>query len=177
MKKHRSPKGPQVHVQLTAEIIADGTQRDSMHCMIAEAIKKEYPNAKQVSVDLATIRFTDPKRGLRFTYLTPRIAQAHLVKFDQGKEVEPIEFKLRGAQVTRSGKQTPVRALTPEQQQQRTEAGKKLNEALGKTRLRNPQSDRGVPDRVGGKTPPLQAGKDDVPFSRRRAFGLRGLEY
>lgn len=177
----RTPKGPKVHIKVTPEIIAESMQRDSRHCMIAEAIKKSYPDATHVSVDLATIRFTDIKRGLRFTYLTPRIAQVQLVKFDQGVEPPPFDFQIRSPQVTRSGntRTPPKRQLSLKEQKQRTEAGKKLNEKLKRTRLHARDSSRKglVPDRVGGKTPPLQFGEDGVPFSRRRAFGLRSLEY
>lgn len=175
-RKMAKPRGPQVHVKITADVIEESIPRDSRHCMIADAIKQCYPKAAKVSVDLATIRFTDPDKGLRYTFLTPRVAQAHLVKFDQGVKPEPFEFRLRGAQVTRAGNKRAIKALTPEQQQQRSEAGKKLNEVLKKTRMTK-NTDRSVSQRVGGATPPLQPGKDDVPFSRRRAFGLRGLEY
>ncbi len=70
------------------------------------------------------------------------------------------------------------REMTDKQKAQRTLAGKTLNEKLRKAKVAvRDQSNGTVPDRVGGKTPPLQRGKDAAPFSRRRAFGLRALEY
>jgi hypothetical protein len=77
--------------------------------MIAEAVLEEVKNSKNISVDIATIRFTDKKLGQRFIYLTPPIAQQSLVDFDQGREVKPFGFELRTAvqvtpKKTRSGK-------------------------------------------------------------------------
>jgi hypothetical protein len=46
--------------------------------MIAEAIKQAVPRATNVSVDLSTVRWTDPEKKLRYTYLTPRAAQIAL---------------------------------------------------------------------------------------------------
>jgi hypothetical protein len=43
---------------------------------------------------LQTIRFTDPKKAQRYTYLTPPIAQDYLVAFDQGQFLEPFLFNL-----------------------------------------------------------------------------------
>lgn len=175
----RTPKGPNVRIVVTDEVITQSLARDSRHCMIAEALKVSRPDARNISVDLSTIRFTDQGRGLRFTYLTPRIAQVQLVNFDQGRKPEPFSFLLRGAHVTRSGNTKPPKHMTDEQRAQRREAGLKLNQRLKKTKLVNRHKSAGVvPDRIGGKTPPLQTTSvDALPFSRRRAFGLRGLEY
>lgn len=180
----KTPRSPKLRLNVTDEIIAASKPRDSNHCMIADALKASYPDAKAVAVDLATIRFTDRGKGLRYTYLTPRIAQVHLVKFDQGILPDAYSFVLRGAHVTKSGSSRVQRALlkaegkTKPKNKQRTEAGHRLNEALRKTRIVARNKGFGnVPDRVGGQAPPVQRGKDNVPFSRRRAFGLRALEY
>lgn len=176
MPKERTlPRGPKLRVEITKEIIDEATRRDSNHCMIADAIKSIRPDATGIAVDLATIRFTDRKKAARFTFLTPRIAQAALVNFDQGRPPEPFSFLLRGAQVTRSGRSWrshAKRESTPAQKEAITKATKAR---FGKTRLRNAGTGN-VPDRIGGHTPPLQRSKDNVPFSRRRAFGLRALE-
>ena len=63
--------------------------------MIAEAIKKQCPEFRNISVDLSTTRFTDPTKGLRYTYLTPRPAQEALIDFDEGKKPTPFEFTLK----------------------------------------------------------------------------------
>lgn len=183
----KSPRSPIVRVKVTPEIIAAATARDSQHCMIADAVKAAEPGAKSIAVDLATIRFTDPKRGLRYTYLTPRIAQAQLVRFDQGVASEPFDFVLRRAHITSSGgkrKSTEKKAASKKprydtEARRRSIEKARATQNLGKTRLREEAASEGkgtVPDRIGGHTPPLQPGPDGVPFSRRRAFGLRALQ-
>lgn len=157
--------------------------------MIAEAVKAVRPDANHVSVDLQTIRFTDAKRGMRYTYLTPRIAQIALLKFDQGITPTEFEFQLRGGQVTRSGSSQKRKALneqegkkgqryTPREMREKRRQAARARESLpGKAVLVDRKQGGNVAERVGGKTPPLQNIADDVPFTRRRAFGLRGLEY
>ncbi len=172
MAAERRPKAPTVTLEITEELIADAIPRDSSHCLWAEAVTAAYPDAQRVSVDIQTIRFTDPKRGQRYTYLTPRTAQIALVQFDQGIRPEPHSVQLRRGQVTRMAQKTPKQLTetpTPARIAQRKAAAKKGRDVLAKTTLRV-SSGTAVPDRVGGKTPPIAAGK-------RRAFGLRGLEY
>lgn len=173
------PKGPKLRLHVTEEIIAASLAKDSQHCMIAEALRASRPDAKTISVDLQTIRFTDSARGLRYSYLTPRIAQVHLVNYDQGRRPPEFSFVLRSPHVTKSGQtKTPKKTLTPKQKATRTEAGRKLNEKLRTAKLVVRKKNSGsVPDRVGGQSAPLQVNTDNVPFTRRRAFGLRGLEY
>lgn len=171
----KHPKGPQLKIKVTEEQIAAAMKRDSRHCMIAEAIKVAHPDARSVSVDLATIRFTDPGKQIRCTYLTPRIAQVCLVNFDQGRAPEPFSFVLRGAHITRSGNTRTPKKMTEKELAQRRVAAKTLHEKLAKTKLVRKREGH-VPDRFGGRAAPVQM-SDGVPFSRRRAFGLRGLEY
>jgi hypothetical protein len=174
------PLSPQIRVRVTEEIIGAAMARDSRHCMIAEAVKAAYPAAKSIAVDLATIRLTNPKKGLRYVYLTPRIAQRPLVQFDQGVRPEPFDFLLRRAHVTYSGssqerKAKKRQALGNTQSPARRSALTKARAVAGNTKLVD--RDNGtVPDRVGGQAPPLQPTADGVPFSRRRAFGLRALQ-
>jgi len=162
----KTPRAPRVSVEITEQVIAESKLRDSSHCMIAEAVRASYPDAQRVAVDLQTIRFTDPKRGLRFTYLTPRVGQIALIQFDQGVHPEPFSMQLRGGQVTRAAQKTLKRSdLSPKQIQQRVNASK-----LSKARLVPARDNESVPDKIGGKTPPT------TPFARRRAYGLRALE-
>jgi hypothetical protein len=148
--------------------------------MIAEAVKAAYPDARSVSVDLATIRFSDPTQGLRYTYLTPRIAQVELVMFDRGTKPEPFQFQLRNGMVTMAGTRRPPKK--PSTKEAREILGRNFEKAAKVSPTRRAavvrgENDKVTPDRIGGSTPPLQKGaRDDVPFSRRRAFGLRGLE-
>lgn len=175
MAAKRRPKAPQVTISVTDTMIEQAKPRDSQHCMIADALKAAYPTAQRISVDLATIRFTDPEKGLRYTYLTPRSVQSELVKFDLGKVTDPFQFRVRQGQVTRSG-----RKGDEIKDKARQEAGRKGG-AISAERLRKQslrRSHNAVSERVGGKAPPIQRDTvTKVPFSRRRAFGLRALEY
>jgi hypothetical protein len=96
-----------IGVTVTQPIIDRAEQRDSGHCMIADAIKAALPDVKTVSVDLASIRFTDPVKKQRYVYFTPTPVQRALVDFDQGTHTEQFTFHLiRAAQVVESGRHT-----------------------------------------------------------------------
>lgn len=153
-KKVGTPRSPRVMVAVTTEHIAEAVPRDSGHCMIAEAVKSAYPGAGRVSVDLQTIRFSDYSKGVRYTYLTPRVAQVALIQFDQGIRPEPIGFTLRQGLVTRAGRST---------------GGAKAPDVLAKSDLRLEGSTSSI-RRVGGRTPPVGA------IGARRSFGLRSLD-
>lgn len=174
------PTSPRISLEVTQELIDQAIPRDSKHCMIAMAVETAYPGAKHVSVDLGSIRFSDHSKKLRYTYLTPRVVQAELLKFDRGAIVSPFKFMLRNAIVTRAGSGHPKRLLSPKQKEAAIGHAEKMHEALARTGLRVKIENgvaNGVPNRIGGKTPPVQATKDGIPFSRRRAFGLRALEF
>jgi hypothetical protein len=168
--KQRYPKAPRVIVEVTQDLIDNSIERDSSHCMIAEAVKLAYPAAQRVSVDLQTIRFSDPNRRLRYVYLTPRTGQLALVDFDQGTPPEPFDMRLQSGQVV------PMEASSSNLQSEAALAARRMNAV--KARQANEMKRASivlrqagtVPDRVGGKTPPT------TPFARRRTFGLRGLE-
>lgn len=96
-----------VKVSVTQAIIDRAERGDSGHCMIADAIRAALPEVTTVSVDLSTIRFTDPAKRQRYIYLTPDIAQQALVDFDQGITNEPFLFRLtKAVQVVESGRRT-----------------------------------------------------------------------
>jgi hypothetical protein len=160
-------RSPKIVVTCTPEIIKNSTRRDSGHCMIADAIASCLPETKKIqpkhiSVDLQTIRFTDPSKRVRYTYLTPRAAQVALVKFDEGTlEAKPFSFKLSRAQVT--SVRTRDRDAEKRQRAKRTAKEK----TIGKARLI--QEGEKVPRRVGGQPPPVPS------YSRRREFGLRAF--
>jgi hypothetical protein len=86
-------------VDVTAELIAAATVRDSRRCMIAEAIKEQNPHLRSILVDLQTIRWTNPRTRKRYICLTPETAGMALVNFDQGREIEPFVFRVVAAQV------------------------------------------------------------------------------
>jgi hypothetical protein len=53
-------------------------------CLISDAIKRQYPHLTHISTDMATIRASDKRKGVRYTYLAPEDAQMCLLAFDQG---------------------------------------------------------------------------------------------
>jgi hypothetical protein len=158
----RDKTSPRLDIAIPQDIIDTSAIKDSSHCMIAEAVKRAVPNAAHVSVDLATIRFTDLVAGVRYVYLTPRVAQEALLAFDQGEKPEPFKIRLQNAHVVATGTAQKARAhLEP-----------------------NPKDNKkGTPIRVGGKAPPigpLSGGTTGRPVAtnrrgRRREFGLRAI--
>lgn len=144
-------------VEIDQENIDRSQQRSSSHCMIADAIKVQHPGVSHVSVDLQTIRFTDPKKGLRFAYLTPPAAQRALVMFDQGFPVEPFSFRVS----------QPVHVV---------DAGTKVSSRGKSTRKRRPvevvarKAGSGRPIVVGGDLPPNAALA--TTRGRVRVFGM-----
>jgi hypothetical protein len=159
MTTHRNPRGPRVAVNVSAENISEGVRASSSHCMIAEAIKAAFPGARSVAVDISTCRFTDPKKGHRYVYLTPRVAQAALVDFDEGILPAPFSFHLRGPHVTTANKY-----------QKKTDepSGTKEQDDLAKVKLVPDAKTRTkIPARLGGRRPPQ--------LHLRREFGVRAF--
>jgi hypothetical protein len=95
-----APRAPHVTITLTEEIIKESTQRDSKNCMVAETIAATVPNASNVVVDAATIRWSDLDKGLRYVYITPNVVRDSILRFDLGMDIEPYAFVLRKAWVT-----------------------------------------------------------------------------
>lgn len=95
-------RAPQLNFPVTAEIIETAVPKDSAHCMIADGLKAAMPKATDVSVDLATIRFSDRESGRRYIYLTPPVAQVSLLKFDHGEKPEPFVVKAHAAQIIKT---------------------------------------------------------------------------
>lgn len=75
---------PTLELEIGPEQYAEAVESSSGSCLIADAIARQYPHLSRVSVDMATVRATDRKLGLRYTYLTPTTAQMLLLGFDQG---------------------------------------------------------------------------------------------
>lgn len=173
-RKIKVRQAPRLKLDVTQEIIEKACRRHSSHCMVADAVRVAYAQATGgkasfLSVDIQTIRFTDAEKGERYTYLTPRQAQVALVKFDQGDEtLSPFKVGLRNGQITDAAPNRSREPLSEAQQQQRKEARKKSREKAAARLLPDPQNPRGIPDKVGGRTPPLL-----VPYGHRRGFGLR----
>ena len=145
---------PQVTIHVSAENINTSVQRASGHCMIAEAVKATKPDARFVSVDLQTIRWTLLDKAERYTYLTPRPVQIALVEFDQGVLPKPFKFTIRGGATTSTGVWT---------------GRPRMMKAKGKNASK-------IPRIVGGKLPPKAALSNTTNIKGRRSFGLRSLK-
>src|SRR5258708_3241340 len=70
--------------------------------IIAEAVRAARPDVRNVSVDLSTIRWTDPKTGRRVKFATPIVLRDALLSLAGGVAPQPFRFVLgRAAQVMR----------------------------------------------------------------------------
>jgi hypothetical protein len=161
------PRAPRIDFDVTAEHIAAAVPRDSGHCMIADALRDAIPDAEFISVDLATIRWTDVNAGYRYIYLTPGAAQAALIDFDQGKTPEPFHIKQNAAQMH----------LTAGARKARTERNRAIKDETGTWPRQNAEL---VPPRDGSNSAasvPVKVGGEPLPGPgrayKRREFGLR----
>jgi len=169
-KKYRRPASPRVTLTLTEEVIVQAEQRDSSHCMWAEALKLAVPTAEHISVDLQTIRYSDKARGLRYSYLTPRKAQISLIRFDQGLHTEPgLTVELRDAQVTKTRSYASRRKRI---------SGVEMPDGRKKElhRGRKDEGHTSIPVVIGGMAPPIGPLSNTTYRGKRRRFGLKILE-
>ncbi len=140
--------------------------RASKSCIAAEAIKECIPEATAVSVDLATIRFTDKTTGDRYIYGTPGPVQQTIIQFDQGVKPEPFRFKLRTLYQIRP--KSAVARRTPTIAANRPEAG-----------TGGDSTGSNAPVVIGGKAIPRKTGGKPVlgtpVIGNLRRFGIRTL--
>jgi hypothetical protein len=68
------------------EHVENAIKRSSQHCMIADAIQQQIPDAKYILVDLQSIRFTLKDKKKRYTFLTPPVCQEKIIQFDRGEK-------------------------------------------------------------------------------------------
>jgi hypothetical protein len=108
-------------VEVIEEHIAKALERCSSHCIVAMAVASALPHARHISVDLQSIRFTDPKKQLRYTFLTPHLARDIVIGFDQGErdKLKPVRFSMKPAIIAQSGKKraTPTKGQRSEARQ------------------------------------------------------------
>jgi hypothetical protein len=83
-----------IYLNVKKQHIDESTKKDSKHCMIADAIRSRFEQAKYIKVDTQSIRFTDLKTGKRYQFFTPTKAQAAILAFDRGDAVKPFHFQL-----------------------------------------------------------------------------------
>lgn len=81
-------------INVTEADIANGLRNNSYHCAVSQAIARELPDAKFISTDIQTIRFSLAESGERLTYLTPPNVQQYIVAFDAGDVLKPFGFYL-----------------------------------------------------------------------------------
>jgi hypothetical protein len=121
-------------------------------CLVADAIKDQYPQFTHVAVDVATIRVTDKERGERYIYLTPASVGEMLLGFDQGWREDLLPKKLlirkavkiipitKSASMIKAHEEKRLARLT--ELEAKEKSGEPLtdgeNRALGK--LRNPKA-------------------------------------
>lgn len=183
-----------LRVPVTEEIISGACVADSSHCMIADAIRAAVPDARNISVDVQTIRFSLYDWDERIVYLTPRQGQEALLDFDAGETPDPFVMTLRTPMVTRmrrpaAHKQKPL----SEQSSERQAAVEKMRAFSTRQPYNRAEIKPGsgehtsAPARIGGQVPPtgaLYSGRGSKPrgrngevaLARRRQFGLRAME-
>ena len=172
-------RAPGLAIEVTQEIIDQATERNSSHCVVADAVRanleaKHPGRFTRVLVDLQTIRFSDRVKNERYTYLSPRSCQVCLVNFDQGTKPEPFSFRLRGGQTSRAGLSMIERAKNRTDLQKRRDKQKDSEKELvmeikrSKATTMRTENTGMVPEKVGGKPPPVSIGL-------RRQFGLRSV--
>lgn len=153
---------PTLQITIGVEQVQRAIKSNSGGCLIADAIKSQYPNLSGVSVDMATIRVTDRERGERYTYLTPPAAQHVLLSFDQGWPNPTEQLMIRGAvkitPITRpkSGKYSPegiraTREVRHQNLQAKVARGEPLTmgEKKALTRLSKPYAPNDRPSTTG----------------------------
>lgn len=156
--KNKRVSTRRIHIAITQEIINNAVVRDSAHCVIADAIHAAIPEAKRISVDLQTIRFT--VNNERVVFLTPAPQQSLLVRFDQGVLPTPGDMYLSHAI-----QRVPARGRDADHPQQPKT-----------TTVKRKGKDRAELEITveGGRLPPTAALSNRR--GRRRTFGLRMLE-
>jgi hypothetical protein len=195
-KKHPSPwRNGRLFVEVTEEHIARALERDSSHCIIAMALADALPHARHISVDLQSCRLTDPRKQLRYTFLTPHLARDIVIGFDQGErdKLVPCTFSMKPAIIAQSGKKraTPTQEQlkgsglklakdqphVPASWQERNKAASAVivNGGPEPPRLRRKRQPRALVSSVRNGEVTTQLGGRPFPVSilSRREFGMR----
>jgi hypothetical protein len=143
---------PRLDVQITPENWDRAVRSSSGGCLIADAIKQQYPQFSHVAVDMATIRITDREAGYRYIYLSPDEAQHLLLAYDQGwsqpfdrvrtrkpVQIVPITRTQSGSHsIERRREASAIRKAELEEKEARGE-DMTPSEKASLTRLRNPK--------------------------------------
>ena len=81
-------------VEVVQGDIDKATRSNSRHCAVAVAIGRLRPDARAITVDISTIRYSVPKVRKRFIFLTPTKVQDYIAAFDAGKKIDPFSFSM-----------------------------------------------------------------------------------
>jgi hypothetical protein len=134
MARTARKSSPTLALNIGEEQFDRAVKSDSGRCLIADAIRAQYPHLTKIWVDMATIRVTDTKRGQRFTYLTTPAAQFLLLSFDQGWPKPPTDqLTIRGAVQIRSILRYRARASEVRERGEARLAELKAKQAAGET--------------------------------------------
>lgn len=98
---------PKLKFEVHEADIALAVPKNSGHCMISDALRRQVPWARRIESDLQNIRVSNPLKGERYVYQTPQNAQHALLDFDRGIVPEPLAVKLGKASVHRIRKVVP----------------------------------------------------------------------
>ena len=137
---------PRLEITITADDYETAKRSSSGSCLIADAIKRTYPELSKVTVDMTTIRVSDQKKGERYTYLTAPDAQQLLVFFDASwplpKEELLIERALKIDPITASSARTQAREERRRELEAKEASGDELThgEKISLTKIRKGQS-------------------------------------
>jgi hypothetical protein len=187
----RRKQSPALVVRITEKSYQRAVQSASGGCLIADAIKKDYPHLSGISADMATIRASDKAAGLRYTYLTPGTAQHLLLGFDQGwRAPKEQAFTLKRAvqitPITANKAKTARRQTTRRDLNAKREAGEELTTAEKRAlSMAEGTADRpttegpasvvkdGDGETVRGGTPRKKAKHPNLLAGRNRHFGAK----
>ena len=107
-RRRRPPK--QTAVSISADAIAAAMAgRVDAERVIADAVRVARPDARNIAVDLGTIRWTDPQTGRRVAFATPIVVRDALFALARGDAPEPFRFILGRA----TWAARPVRPAAP----------------------------------------------------------------
>lgn len=90
----KTPQG-RYNFEVTEADIEKARVGDSYQCVVAQAIARTIPDARQITVDVRTIRWSD--QDGRHVFLTPYAVAGYVIAFDAGDELHPFRFQVRDA--------------------------------------------------------------------------------
>jgi hypothetical protein len=157
-------RAPSLDFMVLDRHMDDAMKNHSGRCMVAEALKENYPHLKNVKVDIHFIRFADAKKEERYLIPTPQTIGAYLYLWDDGKR--PQEFRVH----TKGGQTSRIRPTPPRTPEDKAAAKARLDALHEKRKLEQTTiAERdGVAYKLGGKMLPLSE-------FHKRTFGMKAF--